>query len=82
MSIPNPFAPAHEWTPGDPLYSITDHQHSRYLFNFRDDSEGDDCRCGDAADWPAQTRRPIAPIGQDELEDFIRDWHVWRGGAA
>ena len=62
------------WEPGEPLYRREDHANSLYLFNFRDDTEAEDCCCADSADWPAQRRRPLPnPDDGDEIGRLIAE---------
>lgn len=71
-----------EWEPGIPLYDGRSGTHSRYLFNFREDTDSVDCYCGDAAVWTADPAAFLPPsarqiIGEDELANFIRQYHAW-----
>lgn len=62
MTTTNP-----EWQPGDPLHRPGNYGH--YLFNFRDDTDREECFCPDAARWPYPTNH-VLPDG-DELGDLI-----------
>ena len=66
------------WTPGDPLYDRGDHPHSLYLFNFRDDPDGEECHCNDAASWPTPSNG--RGIVDDPLAGFISGVRAMRGG--
>ena len=73
-----PVAPTgDEWQPGDPLHRRENHQHSRYLFNYRDDgTDADECKpCPDATSWPVPHNRVLPMV--DEIGRFIAEWHVW-----
>jgi hypothetical protein len=65
------------WQPGDDLYDRQRHRNSLYLFNFRDDSESEDCRCMDSAGWPEPSQSRHRLPERDELGEFIREWHEW-----
>jgi hypothetical protein len=41
-----------DWVPGDPLHRPPGHHYGVYLYNFRDQTESETCRCVDAASWP------------------------------
>lgn len=61
-----------QWEPGDELADRGTHQHSRYIFNFRDEEAVEECRCGDAATWPTIQGHWWLGDG-DELEAFIAE---------
>jgi len=63
------------WEPGVPLYPRSNHAHSQYLFNFREDPDSEGF-CGDRADWPGQTTRRL-PDG-DEIGEVIEAERAWR----
>ena len=65
--------PGDDWEPGIPLYDRARHGNSQYLFNFRADSETEECHCFDRAEWPTLTRH-VLPDG-DELGRFIDECH-------
>jgi hypothetical protein len=68
--------PAPTWEPGDPLHdraaSHSGASYRHYLFNFRYDSDGEHCSCGDAASWP-EPRNGQNLGNRDELGEFIDD---------
>lgn len=58
------------WTPGDPLHSRGDF--GNYLYNFRDDRDGERCTCSDAASWPEPSYgHRLSDV--DELTAFIAE---------
>lgn len=63
-----------EWQPGDPLYSNAPY---KYLFNFRDDPDTEDCRCSDSASWPDPGPIRSRHIEDDPLADFIAEYHAY-----
>lgn len=67
---------AADWQPGDPLWPGSGSSYRQHLYNFRDDSESEECRCSDAASWPEPGSRTLG--NRDELGDFIDRWHAWR----
>lgn len=66
-----------EWQPGDPLYVDPRCPSQRFIYNFRDDADSEDCHCADAARWPEPTSARKLAIDGDELGDFIDEYHAW-----
>jgi hypothetical protein len=70
MTAPIPGVAAQaDWQPGDPLHHRG--QYRNYLFNFREDTDSEECHCPDAATWP-EPRGGSALAPGDEIGDLIR----------
>lgn len=51
------------------------HANSGYLFNFRDETDREECNCPDRASWPT----PRGAVLQDDpFAQFIKEYRAWK----
>lgn len=62
------------WEPGIPLFGAG--LYTNYLYNFREETDSEECKCGDRASWP-DPEFAGNHLPEDPLENFLTGYRQW-----